>query len=186
MKKIVNHMLSLDIVEINRECRREGNSFASVLQKYQVFNKVYNKDAILTGVNLITTKLTYGKRTWFECPACNGRARFLYWVKDAYKCRKCHSLVYGSQFYHKSKFYDNFFKPAQRLNKIKKLWRKKMSVAKRKRLAEEYEEISSQICAYLNNKTETMKDRVDKFKIKADRIRNNCQPFGAKGPFKRI
>jgi len=52
------------------------------------------------GVTLPVTWESYslGLRCWFVCPACERRQLKLYWFKDSWACRKCHGLVYRSQW----------------------------------------------------------------------------------------
>lgn len=37
-----------------------------------------------------------GARTWFQCPGCGKRAVLLYFRNRAFRCRRCHGLVYRS------------------------------------------------------------------------------------------
>ncbi len=39
-----------------------------------------------------------GCRVWFQCPRCARRAAMLYQVGGAFLCRRCHGLVYLSQY----------------------------------------------------------------------------------------
>ncbi len=52
------------------------------------------------GVTLPVTWESYslGLRCWFVCPACERRQLKLYWYQDSWACRKCHRLVYRSQW----------------------------------------------------------------------------------------
>ena len=53
---------------------------------------------------LTVTKVTFGFRSWFRCPAgtnsekpCGRRCAMLYLLNGRFACRACHSLVYASQ-----------------------------------------------------------------------------------------
>jgi hypothetical protein len=41
-----------------------------------------------------------GRRAWWGCPACDGRARILYWL-DGLRCRECAELTYACRALHR-------------------------------------------------------------------------------------
>ena len=49
-------------------------------------------------VRFAYTDLTYGHRPWFLCPDCNRRCKILYDGGALFRCRKCVSAVYESQY----------------------------------------------------------------------------------------
>ena len=52
-------------------------------------------------VRLLTTpQYLGGERRWFACPKCRRRVGCLYapWITDPFWCRRCHHLLYDSQF----------------------------------------------------------------------------------------
>ena len=52
-------------------------------------------------VRLLTTRQHLGgERRWFACPRCGRRVGCLYapWITDPFWCRRCHHLLYESQF----------------------------------------------------------------------------------------
>jgi ribosomal protein L37AE/L43A len=68
---------------------------------------IVNDDKYTIGnqtLHTATTKVGYGKRTWFVCPSCGRNAKRLYLI-DVWKCRECHHLIY-----HKSRLSGNEFK----------------------------------------------------------------------------
>ncbi len=49
---------------------------------------------------LTTPQHLGGERRWFACPKCGRRTRCLYapWLTEPFWCRRCHHLLYDSQF----------------------------------------------------------------------------------------
>ncbi len=49
---------------------------------------------------LTTPQHLGGERRWFACPKCGRRVGCLYapWITDPFWCRRCHHLLYDSQF----------------------------------------------------------------------------------------
>lgn len=43
-----------------------------------------------------------GVRPWFLCPACGRRVRFLYLVREVFRCRACHDLTFDSRRSHRN------------------------------------------------------------------------------------
>ncbi|WP_411705401.1 hypothetical protein [Edaphovirga cremea] len=48
-------------------------------------------------LSLDKTKLTFGERWWYLCPACDRRVGILYAIGESLACRCCHGLHYRSQ-----------------------------------------------------------------------------------------
>lgn len=52
------------------------------------------KESVRTTVNIKSTKVGYGVRLWFSCPACGKNTARLYNVRGVFACRECHNLTY--------------------------------------------------------------------------------------------
>lgn len=61
---------------------------------------VTSRGARLEVVGIVWTRTGYGRRPWWICPRCRGRAAILYsagaWTLAPLACRTCHGLAYGS------------------------------------------------------------------------------------------
>lgn len=145
MRRLINYVQYLNVSELIKEAKRSKESFRSVLQFHHIVNSLGNGGIKLPPLRLVKTRLRFGYRRWFQCPVCMRRVRFLYLVGGEYKCRRCHSLKYSCQLYHKTRIYEGLFKPIQRLRKIQSMLQKRSSLAKKKLLENEYIELSAAI-----------------------------------------
>ena len=56
-----------------------------------------NIDGVESVARIAFTRLTWGNRPWFICPACGGRAGALFLAREGLTCRRCRGLIYASQ-----------------------------------------------------------------------------------------
>jgi hypothetical protein len=89
-KRLTSHLLQVDLCDLRRKgwllpgfaCRR-GHTVAIVWR------------GAVSNVHLVSTETQFGgRRDWFKCPGCGGRARILYGPQFA--CRSCQRLNYPS------------------------------------------------------------------------------------------
>jgi hypothetical protein len=79
-------------------------------------------------IHLTRTSTALGERIWFQCPACQCRARKLHWPprRRRFACRRCHDLLYQSQV-------DGYSKTRWAREKLRALERELAAAGPRKR-----------------------------------------------------
>ncbi|MCA9470364.1 MAG: hypothetical protein KC643_33630 [Nitrospira sp.] len=76
----------------------QGNILIQVQESHLTLRYLYGLEP---GETLMTEQIPLvsgKKRTWFGCPKCQRAVAILYGVNGLFFCRKCHRLVYPSQY----------------------------------------------------------------------------------------
>ena len=85
-----------------RSHQSKGAITIQVFSNYLFLHYVVQTDGVkkpmLQFVMMSTTNCHGGRRSWFLCPKCIKRVNILYFKERAFQCRKCHQLVYTSQY----------------------------------------------------------------------------------------
>jgi hypothetical protein len=73
-----------------------GGRSANVQTNHDHIILTYSVDSemVTTRIDIEFTKVGYGERPWFNCPACSKKTSKLYIVEELYSCRICHNLTY--------------------------------------------------------------------------------------------
>jgi hypothetical protein len=89
-KRLTTQVPQVDICELRR------NGFLPGVWTYRQGDAVTIRwQGIVSNVHLVSTAMHFGgRREWFSCPCCGGRARILYGPEFA--CRSCQRLNYPS------------------------------------------------------------------------------------------
>ncbi|MCA9467805.1 MAG: hypothetical protein KC643_20485 [Nitrospira sp.] len=74
----------------------QGNIQIRVQEGKIILRYLYGKAEIL--ITEQVPIVSGEKRKWFQCPKCQRQAAILYGVNGRFHCRKCHGLVYPSQY----------------------------------------------------------------------------------------
>ncbi|MCA9470400.1 MAG: hypothetical protein KC643_33810 [Nitrospira sp.] len=76
----------------------QGNILIQVEEERLTLRYIYSMDAAETLIAEHVPIVAGEKRKWFQCPKCQQPVGILYGVSGRFLCRKCHGLVYPSQY----------------------------------------------------------------------------------------